>query len=199
MLNTIHNTAVARTVPFIPQASNNISISLEHQIRTTRLYMRPVDDSDFIEYVELFSDQSVMEFIGIEAGYIPSYKEIEQLHKGAVEAWKTRGYGRWSMFDYKTREFVGFCGFRSEQGMPELICMLHEKFWGRGLATEAASAALSYGFESLYFTEVKAFTRPAHSRARRVMEKLDAEFISYIDFYGVEGAAYLLMADSITF
>jgi RimJ/RimL family protein N-acetyltransferase len=140
-----------------------------------------------------------MQFVGIEAGYIPSYKEIEQLHNSAVQVWKTRGYGRWSLFDCKTKEFVGFCGFRSEQGVPELICMLHERFWGRGLAVEAASACLKYGVESFGFDQVKAFTRPDHNRARQVLKKLAAEFVSYVDFHGVEGAAYLIKPDSIEF
>jgi RimJ/RimL family protein N-acetyltransferase len=161
--------------------------------------MSPVNESDLIEYIELFSDPAVMRFVGIEAGYIPSYKEIEQIHNSAVQAWKTRGYGRWSIFDCKTKEFVGFCGFRSEQGSPELICMLHERFWGKGLAVEAAGACLSYGFESLAFTEVKAFTRPDHSRARRVLDKINAKFTSYVDFHGVEGAAYLIKPDSVEF
>ena len=197
MINTITNTTVAPA--FIPRMIDNPLISLEHKIRTTHLNMRPVDESDLIEYIELFSDSQVMRFVGIEAGYVPSYKEIERLHNGAVQAWKLRGYGRWSLFDCQTKEFVGFCGFRSEQGVPELICMLHERFWGKGLAVEAANACTGYGFETLGFTEVKAFTRPDHSRARRVMDKLDAEFTSYVDFHGVEGAAYLIKPDSFEF
>jgi RimJ/RimL family protein N-acetyltransferase len=197
MMNTITNTAAAPA--FIPGMIDNPLVTLKHEIRTSHLYMRSVDESDLIEYIELCSDPAVMQFVGIEAGYIPSYKEIECIHSGAVQAWKTRGYGRWSLFDKNTNEFVGFCGFRSEQGKPELICMLHERFWGGGLAVESANACIDYGFESLGFTEVKAFTRPDHSRARRVMDKLEAEFTSYVDFHGVEGSAYLIKRDSIEF
>ena len=197
MMNTITNTAVAPA--FIPGMLDQNPVALNHEIKTTRLRLRPVDKSDLIEYIELFSDPAVVKFVGIEAGYIPSYREIEQIHSSAVQAWETRGYGRWSMFDCETEEFIGFCGFRSEQGMPELICMLHERFWGKGLAVEAADACLNYGFESLGFTEVKAFTRPDHNRARQVMNKLDAKFINYVNFHGVQGAAYLLMPDSIEF
>jgi ribosomal-protein-alanine N-acetyltransferase len=134
-----------------------------------------------------------MKFIGIEAGYIPSREEIEQLLDGAIKAWETRGYGRWSVFDQKTMEFIGFCGFRSEEGEPELIFALHEKFWGQGLAEEAANACLDYGFNKLGFTNVKAFTRPAHERARKVLDKLKAQFLNYVNFHGVEGAAYQLL------
>jgi RimJ/RimL family protein N-acetyltransferase len=103
------------------------------------------------------------------------------------------------MFDRKTDEFIGFCGFRSEQGVPELICMLHERFWGQGITGEAATACIDYGYQSLGFTTIKAYTRPAHFRARRVLEKLDAEFVGYTNFHGVCGASYILVQTSTDF
>jgi RimJ/RimL family protein N-acetyltransferase len=185
---------------FIPEMIDRIVSSRgEHQLHTSRLFLRPVNESDLIDFIELFSDSKVMEFVGLEAGYIPKFSEIEQLHSNAVKAWKMRGYGRWALFDWKTNEFVGFCGFRSEEGQPELICMLHEKFWFKGLATEATAACLSYGFDALGFTEVKAFTRPMHTRARKVLDKLNAEFLSYVDFHGIDGAAYVLRPDPLEF
>ena len=199
MLNAMFNTAAASAPSFTPEMFDHASVLHDHQIRTARLSLRQVNESDLINFVELFSDSAVMRFIGIEAGYIPSYKEIEKMHSGAVQGWKTRGYGRWSMFDAETEEFVGFCGFRSEQEKPELICALHEKFWGLGLAAEASGACLSYGYESLGFTEVKAFTRPNNLRARKVLDKLNAEFLNYVKFHGVEGAAYQLSLESMEF
>ncbi|MDQ4120329.1 MAG: GNAT family N-acetyltransferase [Acidobacteriota bacterium] len=177
---------------FIPKISNEFPVWSEHRMQTERLNLRPVTESDFIEYIELLSDPAVMRFIGSEAGVIPSFEEIAKLHRGAIQAWKTRGYGRWSMFDRETGEFVGFCGFRSEQGIPELLCAIHEKFWNKGIAEEAARECLKYGFEVFGFNHVKAFTRPQHARARRVLEKLMGEYLGKVDYHGVEGAAYLL-------
>lgn len=198
------HTAATKTTSFnvlsiYPKIYEESAKTETREINTKRLYLRAVSCNDFDRFVALFTEPAVMKFIGIEAGYIPSKEEIGQLLDGAIQAWETRGYGRWSLFDQKTSEFIGFCGFRSEQGMPELICMLHERFWGKGLAVEAARACLNYGFESIEFTEVKAFTRPGHKRARQVMNKLDAEFINYVDFHGVQGAAYLIKPDSIEF
>ena len=44
--------------------------------------------------------------------------------------------------------------------------------WGRGLATEAARAALEWGFAEHDLVEIWASTDVAHVRSRRVMEKL---------------------------
>jgi len=203
MQNIIIFAAPATDIPtsavtaFVPKISDSFPAWREHRMQTERLNLRPIRESDLIEYIELFSDPAVMRYIGKEAGIIPSFEEIGKLHKGAIQAWKTRGYGRWSLFDRKTLEFIGFCGFRSEQGIPELLCAIHEKYWSKEIAEEAAKECLNYGFKVLGFTEAKAFTRPENTRARKALDKLGAEFLGFVDYHGVEGAAYQLLPNSI--
>ena|SRR2546421_10661123 len=165
----------------------------QHYMETANLVMRPVTRKDTDEYALLFSDENVMRHVGLEAGQLYSREESEQIVADAVDAWSTRGWGRWSIFHRETDEFAGFCGYRSEDEKPELISMLHERFWGTGLAQEANQACLDYGFAHLGFTEVKSFCRPQNTRARGMLNKLDAEFLGMTDFHGVEGAAYRLL------
>ena len=54
----------------------------------------------------------------------------------------------------------------------EVAWRLARTYWGRGYATEAARAALDYGFEKLGLTEIVSLTVPANWRSRRVMERL---------------------------
>lgn len=54
----------------------------------------------------------------------------------------------------------------------EIAWRLARAYWGRGYATEAAPAALDYGFGELGLTEIVAVTVPANLRSRRVMERL---------------------------
>lgn len=196
MINANSNTA-ADALSIIAETGDRDTIPFKHELKTARLFLRPVNETDLNDYVALLSDPAVMRFVGAEAGALPPIEEIEMLHGNAVLVWKSRGYGRWTIFDQETGEFIGFCGFRCEQGVPELIAAIHEKFWDRGITCEAAAACLDYGFKSLGFAEVKAFTRPNHRRARRVLDKLNADFTSFLDVRGVEGAAYVLMPDSI--
>jgi len=165
-------------------------VDAEHQIDTDRLSMRAPRASDFEFYFELMSDPGVMRYVGLDQGKLPTAEEVNAIVDGAVNAWRTRGYGRWSVFDRVTGEFVGFSGFRCEGGVPELISIVHEKYWGNGYAREAAQAVLDYGFEKLGFTVVCSFVRPENERARRLLDKIGAEFTGTVDFHGVEGAAY---------
>ena len=44
--------------------------------------------------------------------------------------------------------------------------------WGRGIATEAASASLDFGFDQLGLAQIVAYTSRSNTRSRRVMERL---------------------------
>lgn len=44
--------------------------------------------------------------------------------------------------------------------------------WGKGYATEAAAAAIEFGFETVGLNEIVAFTVPVNVRSRRVMDRL---------------------------
>ena len=54
--------------------------------------------------------------------------------------------------------------------------------WGRGWATEAASAVLVHAFTTLGLSEVVAFTVPANERSRALMERLGMQRDAAGDF-----------------
>ena len=78
----------------------------------------------------------------------------------------------------ETGEFIGFIGLSvpcfEAHFTPcvEVGWRLAAAYWGRGLATEGARAALRFGFDELGLREIVSFTVPANVRSRRVMEKL---------------------------
>ena len=49
---------------------------------------------------------------------------------------------------------------------------LAAQYWGRGIATEGAWAALEFGFQELGLHEIVSLTTVTNTRSRRVMEKL---------------------------
>jgi len=159
-------------------------------METPRLILRPISETDLADYIKLLSNPEVMRFIGLAQGRTFSEEEVLSLIHGAMRVWRERGYGRWSMFERATGEFVGFAGFRSEQDVPELLTIVHEKFWRTGYAFEGCKAALDYGFRVFKFDEICSFTRPANHKARGLLDKLGCEFLGIIDFHGVDAAAY---------
>lgn len=88
-----------------------------------------------------------------------------------------RGFGLWCV--EHEGEPVGFTGFMEpwfRDGV-EIGWRIRSRYWGRGLATEAAAACLDLAFApsdhgGLGFDEVISFTAVSNAASRRVMEKL---------------------------
>ena len=142
--------------------------------RTERLLLRQWRDADLAPFAEMSADAQVMEFL-------PPLTA-----PGACEAWAARLKAHWRDHDFG-RWVVELPGEASLIGVVGLAWILYEAhftpavevawrleraYWGRGFATEAARAALDYGFDKLGFAEIVAVTVPANLRSRRVMERL---------------------------
>ncbi len=65
-------------------------------------------------------------------------------------------------------------------------------YWGRGLATEMAAAAVKIGFEHLGLTEIDSWTLPINKASQRVMEKLGMRFDREFTFAGLPHLLYRL-------
>src|ERR687884_170254 len=69
-------------------------------------------------------------------------------------------------------ELLGYCGLKTLADTPdiELLYGIVEEHWGRGLVTEAARAALRFGFEEAGLDYIVAIALPENVASQRVME-----------------------------
>ena len=112
-----------------------------------------------------------------------------------VQHWRAHGFGPWLVFDRTDGDFVGRAGLRwtevEGQRVIELAWALLPEWWGRGLATEAAVAAIGVarvrGIERLV-----AFTLIANCASRRVMHKAGLRLLGEIEHAGVPHVLYEL-------
>ena len=72
----------------------------------------------------------------------------------------------------------------------EIGYRLDSKFWGKGLATEAASTAIQYGFEQFKFPYVLGIVERANTASVKVLEKLGMRYVRETVFHGVEMDVY---------
>jgi len=71
--------------------------------------------------------------------------------------------------------FIGWCGLdhrKADQPNPVLFYVLKEPYWGKGLATEAASALLEYAFCGLGLLQIDSAAAYENVASKRVMEKI---------------------------
>ncbi len=143
-------------------------------ISTARLRLRPWQDADLPSFAALNADPRVME-------HFP-----QTLDRGESDAMAGRirrrieenGYGLWAVEVVGVNPFIGYVGLTGAgfeahfTPCTEMAWRLAYEHWGRGYASEAAAAALTFGFERLDLPEIVAFTTHANHRSRRVMERL---------------------------
>ena len=143
-------------------------------LRTERLVLRPWRDSDLEPFRVLNADPEVMR-------YFPATLDAAQsdaLAQRIREAMARRDSGFWAVEVPGVAGFIGFTGlsvpgFRAHfTPCVEIGWRLAAAYWGKGYASEAASAALRHAFETLRLEEVVAFTARPNLRSSAVMRRI---------------------------
>lgn len=153
-------------------------------LTTRRLRLRQWRATDLEPFAALNADLVVMEFMG----HCLARAESDEFARRAESAIAQRGWGLWAVEVRDGGEFVGCVGLSVPSFQAhftpcvELHWRLQRSSWGRGFATEAARECLGFAFASLELTEVVAFTVPANSRSRAVMERLGMHHDAAGDF-----------------
>ncbi|MET0051288.1 MAG: GNAT family N-acetyltransferase [Candidatus Thiodiazotropha sp.] len=144
------------------------------EIETARLQLRQWRETDRRPFAELNADTRVMACFPQPLTRTQSDQMADRC-EGLIEE---RGWGLWAAELKQTGAFIGFVGLH--RPIPQLPCApcteigwrLAFEHWGRGLATEAARAALEVGFMTLGYPEIVSFTALVNRRSRAVMERL---------------------------
>ena len=154
------------------------------ELRTERLLLRGWSAEDRAAFAAINRDLRVMEFLGR-----PLSREESDAFANRIDAkFQQQGFGLWAVEVVGVSPFIGFVGlnvpvFRAPF-MPavEVGWRLDAAFWGRGYASEAARAALEFGFDVLRLDEIVAFTAASNMRSRGVMERLGMTHDPHDDF-----------------
>jgi ribosomal-protein-alanine N-acetyltransferase len=99
---------------------------------------------------QLWIDPDVRRYLGDDIAI--TRERAAGVVRAHFESVATRGIGYWALHPADEEPLVGFCGFRGIEETPEIEIVhgLLPAYWGRGLATEAARAALNYLWETAH-------------------------------------------------
>ncbi len=156
------------------------------KLTTERLLLRPFQLADAEGFFAMNADPEVICYTGDSP--FASVAEARQFIKN-YDHYDLHGYGRWTLERLLDGVYLGFCGLKYHPVTQEvdLGFRVPRLFWGKGYATEAATACLVYGFSELGLKRIIGRVDKANAASIRVLEKIGMTFHSDIDFEGVPG------------
>lgn len=144
-------------------------------LTTDRLAIRPISLDDWEDYCTAWADARMTAFIGgTPRDRATSWIKFLQ----AAGMWPVLGFGYWTFADRQTGRWLGTGGLaRMERGIsqlegfPEAGWAFSSDSWGRGFATEAIAAILTWSDSELKAPEVRCIIDPGNAPSIRVAEK----------------------------
>jgi RimJ/RimL family protein N-acetyltransferase len=149
-------------------------------METERLVLRPWRDDDLEPLAAIYADPEVMRFIGDG-----STRDRQQTEAGLAlmrRQWDEHGFGMFAVQLRETGELTGWVGHAVPEFLPEVLpaveigWRLGRGYWGRGIATEAATAVLRFGFVDRELDRIVSIRHPDNHASGRVMDKLGLRF-----------------------
>jgi RimJ/RimL family protein N-acetyltransferase len=146
-----------------------------------------IDDADVA--FALNSNPDVMRYTGDDS--LASVEDAKEFIRHYPD-FDRYGYGRWACVLKETRTVIGFCGLKylPDMGEVDIGYRFLPQYWGRGLATEACSACLEFGFGTLGLSRIVAFVMPGNIASVRVLEKAGMQFEAEFDYDGISTLRY---------
>ena len=143
-------------------------------LETERMILRQYMDNDAEALFSFRSNPQAMHFVPrpLHQSTEDALKMIAQITDNIVA---NTAIG-WAVELKESGKVIGSVSFHrieKEHHRGEIGYMIHPDYWGKGLVTEAAAAAVHYGFTGLRFHSIEAIIDPDNVASARVLEKLN--------------------------
>jgi [ribosomal protein S5]-alanine N-acetyltransferase len=143
------------------------------ELETQRLVLREFQQQDAQVLAPILADPQVMKF---SPTGVLSLSQTQEKIEGFIDSYRELGFGKWAVILKKNRQLIGYCGVAVDcidgKDEKELGYRLDSRFWGQGLATEAATTAIRHGFAQFKFPYILGIVEQANTASVRVLQKI---------------------------
>jgi [ribosomal protein S5]-alanine N-acetyltransferase len=164
-------------------------------IFTRRLVLRAYEAGDLQQlHSVLYSDEAAMRLLGGPRDLAGTRAALER----TMSQQESGGYSFWPVFERESGLMCGEAGlFPLSPDGPEVALgyAFGSTYWGRGYATEAASAVVAEAFGPLNMDRLVAITRETNHGSRRVLAKLGFVEQGLRHVWGAEQLFFTLQRD----
>ena len=146
------------------------------ELGTERLLLRSWRDADREQLAAVWAEEEV--WSSLQPGRPFDRTLVDARIDHHIRHWLEHGFGLWAATERSSGETVGWFGPSHPDFAPDLSSAveigwtLRSAWWGRGLATEGAAAALDAAFGHLDPTRVVSMIHPSNERSIAVAGRL---------------------------
>ena len=141
-------------------------------LETEQLILRPLQANDAHTLATIWTDPDVTHFMGGPRDYA---KLIVSFEKDAKENPPPR-FDLFPVIEKATGNIIGHCGLLDKEieGVTEieLVYVLAKSAWGKGYATEIATALRDYAFDTLKLNRIVSLIEPENIASQHVAQKV---------------------------
>ena len=144
-------------------------------LETDRLILRAPQAEDFEPWAAFAADEEAARHLGGVQDRAIAWRGICTV----TGAWTIRGFSMFSVIEKATGRWVGRLGPWEPEGWPgtEVGWGLARDCWGKGYATEGATAAIDWAFDALGWAEVIHTIEPANAASQKVAQRLGSTIL----------------------
>ena len=165
-------------------------------LETDRLILREHVLSDAPFFFELNSNYNVIKY----TGDVPfnTIEEAENIVTYVMNQYKENGYGRWLVAEKETENPIGWCGlkFHTDTKETDIGYRLLESAWGKGYATESATACIHYGFKHFNLNRIIADAMKDNLASINIFKKLGMSYLKESLIDKIPSVTYELYKDN---
>ena len=167
---------------------------INQKIKTSRLILRPMLQTDFDSLYLIFTDPKVMAAFNHP---LFTHEQMQRWLQRNLDHQNQYGYGLFSVILKETNELIGDCGLEQMEDMnaAELGYDFRGEFWNRGYASEAAIAVRDYAFGVLKLPRLISLIRVGNVPSKRVAEKVGMTLLEEFTRYDIRYWKYGIHAN----
>lgn len=151
------------------------------KIKTERLLLRKIEESDAPVILYLRSDETINQFI--ERPENRKTKTLEQALQFITDInqdFENNKSVTWGIVYNDQPELIGticFWNFSDNHTIAEVGYGLSPEFQNKGIMTEVLQRIIDFGFNELKLAKIEAFTHTKNENSRKLLEKCGLQFI----------------------
>lgn len=138
---------------------------------TKQLTLRTMQAEDLEDITLIWGDKQVMQYSGGPSTTEKISRSIESYQR----LYEEKGYSVYTVLLKENSRIIGVCGFNpsDNENEAELIYHLHPNYWGKGYATEAASACVKdLKDRKSDIKKIKASVDPNNPSSSKILSKI---------------------------